>query len=216
MSARFKLICSLSSFFICYITQEIRFITSLFLQLNSSLYQYPLYFSSNISITRIFYSFHTFYRICNWPTHDRCDFFSNKFNEKSRSKSNWECMYLFEIFNWKLVTFHTIMDNSEVETVCIQKFKQFLSLFEGDSWEAAINTIEFFFSKCKNVSFYIEFFAMIQFFLLSFFDPMVNRAYFIITLNDRNTNPMIQFVNKWCILNIKANTFLGLSTNLIG
>ena len=45
---------------------------------------------------------------------------------------------------------------------------------------------------------------------------MVNRTYFFITLDDRNINPMIYFLIKGCILDIKVNTFLALSTNLIG
>jgi hypothetical protein len=45
---------------------------------------------------------------------------------------------------------------------------------------------------------------------------MINGTYFFITLDYRNINPMIYFLIKGCILDIKVNTFLALSTNLIG
>jgi hypothetical protein len=57
---------------------------------------------------------------------------------------------------------------------------------------------------------------MIQFFLLSLFYPMIDWAYFLVALDNGYANPVVERLKMRSILDKVEDTFLEVSTNLMG
>lgn len=55
----------------------------------------------------------------------------------------------------------------------------------------AVDAVKFLLSEGDDIGFCVEFLAMIQFLLLALLHPVVDRPYFLVALDDGNTDPMV-------------------------
>jgi len=117
LSARLRLICSLSSFLISYIMKVVQFLIVVFLLLNFSIFQYLTCFASNISLIHIFCWIRTFYRIDNWLMDAPIGYVWYisicLFENRSRLRNN----YFFKIFDGPLGIDESIPYNNKIKIV---------------------------------------------------------------------------------------------------
>lgn len=99
--------------------------------------------------------------------------------------------YLLQVLDRKISSLEAIMDNSEVETVGMKQVEELLGHGEGHTLQGTVDTIEFFLHKADYVCLDVEFLTMVQLLLLPFFRPMINRPYFFIALDDRDSYPVV-------------------------
>lgn len=108
------------------------------------------------------------------------------------------------------------MDNSEVETVGMEQVEELLGHWEGHALQGTVDTIEFFLREADNIRLDVEFLTMVELLLLPFFHPMINRPYFFIALDDRDSDPVVKLHGLRGILHEDGDTFLAVSTSLMG
>lgn len=125
-------------------------------------------------------------------------------------------VYLLQVLNRKISSLEAIMDYSEVETVGMEQVKELLGHGKGNSLQGTVNTVELFLCEADNFRLDVEFLTMVKLLLLPFFHPVVNRPYFLIALDDSSSDPVVKLHGLRGILHGWVDTFLAVSTSLIG
>lgn len=97
----------------------------------------------------------------------------------------------FEVFDSKGVIRDSVMDNDEVEIEAAHEVKDLFDSVEVPLIESQL--VVLFFSEVGDIRLNIKLFAMVKFFLLSFFNPVINRSNFVIFLNDGFVEVMVNF-----------------------
>jgi hypothetical protein len=84
--------------------------------------------------------------------------------------------------------------HDEVKIEGPKQLKYVGCLRTGEAWDGEGQLRELFLGKAQDFRFYIELFAMVEFFFFFLLHPVVDRADFCISLHDGYPHPMINFV----------------------
>ncbi len=79
-----------------------------------------------------------------------------------------------------------------------------------------MDAIEFLLCEADYISLCVEFLTMIKFLLLALFHPVVDRSYFFIALDDGHAYPVVKVHGESSVLHGRGDTFLAVSTSLMG
>jgi hypothetical protein len=99
----------------------------------------------------------------------------------------------FEVFDSEGVVRDSVMDNDEVEVEAAHEVKDLFDSVEVPLSESQL--VVLFLIEVDDIWLNIKLFTMIKFFLLSFFNPVINGSNFVIFLDDGFVEIMINFVD---------------------
>jgi hypothetical protein len=213
----FKLICSLSYFFICSIRTLVRYRVFWFSWSGTSLCLCWLCFSSCTFRVRTFDLFHTFcqrYSCFEWCL-------SHLWVEQwvwwQWNKSTWCDDYIFEVFNWPLfVNRQTVLHHYEVEVVHFQLVEDLLHIIICPQLVVHFDLFVLIRTELNHIRLNVELIAMVDLLLLSLLHPVVDWTNCWVLLLDGDVHPVVQFLRNHQRLDMIIDTSLAVSTSLRG